>query len=606
MNTVRDHLKGDKQYTIITTDSFGEGLQMKGSDVDVMFVMNNMEVSEDTHIYCKVDGIYFTMEIEDTQPGFTKLRLAHCNYQNIFEDCEEIGSNFYFSNSSFKQAFKNNTLPTVHGPCVSDESGIVDCAYCLHSKLWIKPAKQWVTRSKNEWPCYYVKQTIVKHGVLFVPIGVKGSAKEDLEWRISFSVGEKMLINTFTHTQLLCYVLMKIVLKDIIDLDRDCKELLCSYFIKTILFWICEELPSSIWKPENLIVCYMRCLRRLIYCVEYKVCPHYFIPENNLFENKIQGHAQEALLKKLYILNSYGWKCILLSDQISNVKALAFDISEESSYLHVKSVENLLSNGMCIAEILYSTYYFLFEKVIYKTLSCKSLKIKYLYKYFLSKYCTKRKQLLPFDDISGNKSTYTQYNTYISTLLLNTRHDAVSGWLMLASFFYRRKHYNTVLYIVRYSLTKCSPMKLHKLIKLSDIYHQIFNLQLFKNMNIVQSWRFLLLDTVSLAENFTLVPEELQMIETFAIPPVVYAHTLCFLCHFRLHNRRQCWDTIRTLQWTIEANYYIENKVLKGLSYNILGICFQYLGDQESARQSFVYSTKLFPNQKFNIAFHML
>jgi hypothetical protein len=33
------------------------------------------------------------------------------------------------------------------------------------------------------------------------------------------------------------------------------------------------------------------------------------------------------------------------------------------------------------------------------------------------------------------------------------RHDAVSGWLMLASFYYQMKQYNTALYIIAYALT---------------------------------------------------------------------------------------------------------------------------------------------------------
>ncbi|XP_052077029.1 uncharacterized protein LOC127715050 isoform X1 [Mytilus californianus] len=419
LNNIRDNLQSNKRRIMITSGSFGEGLRMRDSDLDLMAVLKNIEVREDTHIYFNTGKIHFTMELKDTQRGFTKLRLVHSNDRSILKDCIDIGSDFYFSNLSFKQRFSNEFLSTVHGPCVSDEDGLYDIAHCLHSKLWITQAKKWVTRSNNSWPIYDIKQAIVKHGVLFVPIGVKGSTQEELEWRISFSVAEKLLIYSFTHTQLLCYALMKILLKDVIALDVDCKELLCSYFMKTILFWICEELPLSIWKPENLISCYMRCFRRLIYCVEYKVCPHYFMPENNLFENKIRGQAQETLLNKLYILNSYGWQCVLLSDQISNLNALASGKSKETNYLYAKSVERLLNSHMFFCDFLGSTVYFLLEKVIYKVLSSKSSKIKNLYTYYLSKLCCKSERFLPLEDMSCNKSNYKGYNTYISTLLLH-------------------------------------------------------------------------------------------------------------------------------------------------------------------------------------------
>lgn len=155
---------------------------------------------------------------------------------------------------------------------VYHKKGILDIAICFHSKSWITQAQQWITRSNNSWPEYDVKQFIVPHGVLFVPKGVQGSTKEEYEWRISFSVGEKLLIYSFTHTQLLCYALMKILLKEVINTDLNCKELLCSYFLKTILFWICEELPITMWIPANLISNFMRCVKRLIYCVENSVC----------------------------------------------------------------------------------------------------------------------------------------------------------------------------------------------------------------------------------------------------------------------------------------------------------------------------------------------
>lgn len=84
---------------------------------------------------------------------------------------------------------------------------------------------------------------------------------------------------------------MKVLLKDVLSQSPGCSDLLCLYFIKTILFWICEEIPTSVWKPDNLIPCFIRCFKRLIYCVEQSMCPHYFIPEHNLFENKIIGHG---------------------------------------------------------------------------------------------------------------------------------------------------------------------------------------------------------------------------------------------------------------------------------------------------------------------------
>jgi hypothetical protein len=80
-----------------------------------------------------------------------------------------------------------------------------------------------------------------------VPIGSKESQHEDIELRILFSVGEKPLIYSFTHTQLLCYALMKILIKDVVNRDSRCKDLICSFYIKNIIVWVSEEIPLSIW-----------------------------------------------------------------------------------------------------------------------------------------------------------------------------------------------------------------------------------------------------------------------------------------------------------------------------------------------------------------------
>ncbi|XP_076072060.1 cyclic GMP-AMP synthase-like receptor 2 [Mytilus galloprovincialis] len=225
-SNVRDNITNVKDSVVITSGSFGEGIEMEGSDLDIML--------------------------------------------RFIEDLYSV----------------------IHGPCITDRKGIMDFAFCLHNKSWVNPANQWVTRPTNSWPAAEVKRDIIDHGVLFVPIGVKGSNNEEIEWRLSFSVGEKLLIYTFSHTQLLCYVLLKILLKDVINIYS--KALLCSYFLKTIIFWVSEELQPSVWTPEHLIPCFMKCFRRLIYCVNYSVCPHYFIPENNLFENKIEGIEQQV------------------------------------------------------------------------------------------------------------------------------------------------------------------------------------------------------------------------------------------------------------------------------------------------------------------------
>ncbi|XP_071126621.1 uncharacterized protein [Mytilus edulis] len=612
MNAGRDDLYSDTDSTFITSGSFGEGLEMRGSDLDMMYVIKNMEVYEDIKTAYNSNVQYVLMETDDVKPGFTQLLLVQEQVYSQFlcQRCEEHNGKHYFSSAILKQKFMCNTDSTViHGPCISDKGGNFDNAICFHCRTWISQASQWITRSNSSWPSYNVKQSIIKHGVLFVPIGVKGLPKENIEWRISFSVGEKFLINTFTHTQLMCYALLKVLLKDVITTYTECEDLLCSYFLKTIIFWISEELPQSIWKPENLIPCFMRCFSRLIYSVEYSVCLHYFIPENNMFENKIEGRVREILLEKLYTLHSYGWRCILFSNQLSNFHVSMWMDHIEPHTLHtIEVVKTLHSKLLWFTINVYSSTKCntnTSTKIIHQIVFSDNSSLKYVSTYYMSVWGSKYAQSAPLNSTRrGNKHQYRQYKSCLCTLLQNIYHDAVSGWLMLASFFYKSKQYSKALHIIAYSILKCSPEKLQILMDLSDIHYQTLKLKLFQNISIVQLWKIMLIDRMNFLRNSWLIPNELQMeVENGAyhISSKVYAYFLKLLCHYQLNNARQCQDCLHTLQNVISENNFIENsKQSHSRAYTILGIVFQLLGDNESARQAFMQSVEIEPDCSLN------
>ncbi|XP_071142017.1 uncharacterized protein [Mytilus edulis] len=203
----------------ISSGSKAEGLDIKGSDYDQMILLSFIRVCESfNNVQYDSDQLLLVMDTDDTKPGFTKLKLVQKSDSYMW-----LGRNFQYF-----------------------------CVFTFH---------------------YTLVTLAVQYGVLFVPIGCKNSQNENLQWRISFSVTEKLLIHSFSHTQLLCYALMKIILKDLIKPRHG--DLLCSYFIKTIMFWLSEETHSSQWKPENMIPCFLDCIRRLIYCVEYRTCLHF-------------------------------------------------------------------------------------------------------------------------------------------------------------------------------------------------------------------------------------------------------------------------------------------------------------------------------------------
>ncbi|VDI25882.1 Hypothetical predicted protein [Mytilus galloprovincialis] len=625
MIATHDNQEYNTGYVCITSGSFGEGLDMKGSDLDIMQKSKYIEVHENmsSDYY---DKTCFPISMEDTKPGFTYLMLKYTKDDDTLEMCVYVRGKLYFSNIKFKKCFSGRGfLIKDHGPCLSDKYDVFDICYCLHSKSWITSANRWITRSNNSWPSVEVKQSIIDHGFLCVPIGVKGSENEEVEWRLSFSVGEKLLIYTFNHTMLLCYAVFKIVLRDVINKDIQCKNLLCSYFLKTIMFWVSEELLPSVWTPETLVPCFLRCFRRLIYCVEYSVCPHYFIPENNLFENKIHGHERQLLLSNLNVLYSYDWRCIFFSPQIircklspnPNINVIAHSVSLDRivNSRTLALFENFTTVGVQKTVIQLTSDY---VRSVFACLCLHSNRIKRIHLRYMSFICHKMSQTIQLTTRNGNKYQYKQYNTCLSYLLRNIHSDTVSGWLMLASFFYRRQQYDISLDLTLYALSKCTLEKLYHGKYLSRILFEQMSLKTFQKKGIMSLLKIVNVTFCNFIPDSSIVPTELvigadtNFFETHDIPAVVYAHFLRVLCHHHLNNIRQCRECLIDLQLTISEGYFIPKDFVamstgaKANSYNCLGVAWQLLGKSENARQAFHKAIQMWPEPMFNAAFKRL
>jgi hypothetical protein len=83
----------------------------------------------------------------------------------------------------------------------------------------------------------------------------------------------------------------------------------------------------------------------------------------------------------------------------------------------------------------------------------QSQRLKSYYRCFMSMICSQAVQCEPVISVNRNKDKYKQYRRRLCYLTQNIHHDAVSGWLMLVSFYYQMKQYDTVLYIIYYALS---------------------------------------------------------------------------------------------------------------------------------------------------------
>ncbi|VDI73420.1 Hypothetical predicted protein [Mytilus galloprovincialis] len=321
-------------YGTITSGSNGEGLDLKGSDLDIMVIYNIFKVyeSEKEVVY---DSLPFplVMNTEETQSCFTLLCNLYGNFWPfgfnaisywqthplvcMLSSEQYRQFNMHISNLRLAE-LKLPSIAKIHGPCLSSFDDELDTVLCLKCDQWICQVQPWVRRPRTAWPSPEIISKIIYCGVLFVPIRCKGSVNEDLEWRISFSVAEKFLVYSFSHAQFLCYGLLKILLKEIIEKHEDLKGLLCSYFLKTLMFWISEETDPNLWRPDNIIPCFMACVQRLLYCVRYSILLHYFIPDNNFFYSRFTVMNKQTLETILSNLYERGIDCFASSETLKD------------------------------------------------------------------------------------------------------------------------------------------------------------------------------------------------------------------------------------------------------------------------------------------------
>lgn len=593
-NTIRDH----GSFLQITSGSKGEGLDLKGSDSDVMHIHPDFKVFEsDKTVVVSSTKIPVVMDTDDTPPCFSKLRLFFENpyiysekFQQFFKtDCRGkymISSELYKTIMFLSTPEKSKKPGIIHGPCLSDETEYFDITLALQCNQWISLAETWVTRSRTTWPSPNLISKIISCGVLFVPIGYKGSIHEDMQWRISFSVAEKFLIFSFSHTQLLCYALLKIILKEIVDKQEDLKGLLCSYFLKTMLFWIIEESQPSVWIPANIIPCFKACLQRLLYCIEYSTLLHYFIPDNNLFYLRFNYNNKRNLIHILSHLHNIGIHWFYLSDTLNDYSELTYyNMSNNDDIHHVKkNLETILDYRV---QFYGNQFKNLMHGLLYYSRTDLSAS---LFTLFLSRAYRDLPHAKQIAFKTNNKRNYYMYKDVLSHLLIELQSDAVSGWVKLASFYYVHKNYLTSLDRIKYVLSKCTDEKINMTLvsenfKLSQ--NQKTVLKLMKREKLYVLLKHLTFVMLIFSSESSIIPSELDFIVkdiALQICPLPFVHFLKFLCYFHLQDFTSCENPRREL--LLQTSFYFSFKKSHFVLYvlTFYAIACQMMGKTQLAK----------------------
>ncbi|XP_061173327.1 uncharacterized protein LOC133182500 [Saccostrea echinata] len=336
-------MSSNNEVEIIRSGGCAEGFRMQGTDVDQMHVIKKIKVVTNIPKDCgKYRAVVRMIKSADDPPGYVKLIILtpFTPLGHIRNAMKKVGGEYYLMNEAFLRTFQISLKEEVrHGPCVleTDEYGTDhDRAYCLEYKGWPICAEEWVRRKREYgWPSKELISRIKNTGCHVMAVGSKkiNLQKEDLatsnelhwtedplQWRLSFSVAEKKLVYAFNDTQFLTYGIFKLLNRELFSKDPIVMKGICSYFLKTALFWTIEQTPSEYWKPERLVFCVSLCFQRLIAWMENGFCPNYFVRENNMFLGKVQEWQLAYISTQVSEIYREGWRCLLRCHSLFHLK----------------------------------------------------------------------------------------------------------------------------------------------------------------------------------------------------------------------------------------------------------------------------------------------
>ncbi|XP_043198324.1 uncharacterized protein LOC122368454 isoform X1 [Amphibalanus amphitrite] len=241
------------------------------------------------------------MIVETENPGFVRVlqeRLEDCPHTKglPFESSrvKHLMDAFYRVISPFRQ--QNTTGPSVanvvtHSQLVSVAGQVTehDHVACLYAQGWWPSEEFFERHRKHDWPPKSMRDNIRRFGVHLVPVGAQGSPTESSEWRLSFSRAELLIAMLLTNIQAQSLVAFKTCKSAIGQKGKSVK----SYFAKTALFWLCQDLPPEMW--TDIVEGAERIINFLFKSIKAGKLPAFLCAEINLLWNMSRAERKTML-----------------------------------------------------------------------------------------------------------------------------------------------------------------------------------------------------------------------------------------------------------------------------------------------------------------------
>ncbi|XP_052690425.1 uncharacterized protein LOC128168268 [Crassostrea angulata] len=608
----------NKEVIEMLSGSHREGFRLKGSDFDYMFWPNDHRVIIDMSQYCNTANT--TLILSDSSkspPGFALLELlTRSRYRQVDLACVTLNERVYISSSTYRQLTCSSVIPNSieHGPCGSGYIGETieyDIAWSFVSDCWPPSASSWIDRC-HSWPGPEVVDDIIRNGFHFVAIGHPLGPHKNEEWRISFSQAEYKIVNSMNHCQFLTYGLLKLFLKEVMNQQsEDTNKLLCSYHMKTIVFWAIQQNTLPYWCPQNLLAGFWVCFKLLLKWVYEGVCPNFFIPQNNLFLTKIHGHAQNRLFLQLHELYKKGLACLLQSYSIrsyiidvlynptlsicTDESTLRSQVDYDVELITESSLVSIDQDDLCdLPKVMHAI-----EQLVYSPLTHYQAVTLQKLTASLFQYVAFQLQNM-YTNTGYNKQLYIADKLSCQMLKLAAKFGCVSDLLYIAMYYYKTLRYREALTVLEMTKVKLvQPYLMYMgLVDRERYTEAVGGLSWSTKMRQAIAWDLTLDNNICYISDLLLEQQSAlqdSSVQVSLIPVFVMLHFLEFLCYRHV-------DTTLSQAALYELQIMVHHdqgrfvgEMQRDISWEILGICQQITGNLRAALYSYKQSLAVYP-----------
>ena len=634
------------------TGSKAEGMDLPGSDHDFMWDINeeyNIRVAQTTQearVAFSPHTATLLLCTDNVHPGFALLRwLSPIPNSLLLRASQNINgfphlSSFLFTRECLQadhtgegltRAIQGPSIETWHEYMDRSESG-ADLVPSIHCPFWPRGAEEWLHRPRScGWPTPTDITQITDFGCHLVVVGFPLSSSKEMEWRISFSIAERILVWSFNHVQIQCYAVMKIILKEFIKVRCSSPNyVLCSYFIKTFLFWKFEVTERTFWRADNFCACISFLLVEFTRCIQDRKLPHYFFPSFNLLSFKLTCEAQRELL--LILKTAIEHDIATLRECNTLRKVWSKFITTDGNINHVTRMmtkTNIVQNDQCLMHNA-NFCYCLYSQFI-RPSSDPSLVTRVITNFTTGildgRYTTSLAPLvLRYHVLMSNIPHGVPGNRDAYKLGRLAQSDAVSidistCKLWYAMFLLMRTEYAACLRTVNDLLSRIPPFALFmsrgfllSSRESTSLYEHVY---FQSDADVVERLRTSWLRVLRFYKDIlykinlpTAIHVELSFCDEkrgLDVSPFVFAYYLMFLCHLELHRFDDMDRTLRLLLDTLTNHE--QYGVTPHHSLNIAGHCLLLAGRGNMAHVLFTLShqhSQDSPHHKYNAAVHYL